>query len=92
MMAGENMHPQRPSLTYEIQLQGLISQRWIDWFGNMQVTAEQSLAQEPLTTVIVDVVDQSALLGLLQKLHNLGYPLLQVTRRGDTSQEEGSDK
>lgn len=92
MMAGEKMHPQRPSLTYEIQLRGLISRRWIEWFGNMQVTAEQNLTREPVTTIIVDVADQSALLGLLQKLHNLGYPLLQVTRRGDTSQDEGSDK
>jgi hypothetical protein len=54
--------------TYEIQVQGSISQRWVDWFGCMTNMTEK---EDPssLTTAEVYVADQAALLGQLQKLH-----------------------
>ncbi len=66
--------------TYEILVQGNISQRWVDWFGSMTILAEDQVGRQRLTTAEVQVVDQAALLGQLQKLHNLGFSLLQVRR------------
>jgi hypothetical protein len=70
---------QDQEVSYEIQVQGSISQRWVDWFGCMTIITEE---EDPssLTTAEVHVADQAALLGQLQKLHNLGFSLLQVRR------------
>jgi hypothetical protein len=70
---------QDQGVSYEIQVQGSISQRWVDWFGCMTIITEE---EDPssLTTAEVHVADQAALLGQLQKLHNLGFFLLQVRR------------
>ena len=73
---------QNQGTTYEILVQGNISQRWVDWFGCMMILAEDEGNPLSLTTAEVHVADQSALLGQLQKLHNLGFSLLQVRRIG----------
>jgi hypothetical protein len=73
---------QNQQATYEILVQGNISQRWVDWFANMTILAEDEAGPLPHTTAEVRVADQAALLGQLQKLHNLGFSLLQVRRIG----------
>ena len=62
---------------YEITVQGLVSDRWEDWLGDMArtTTDDQGLA---VTTLTGMVADQAALMGLLQTLYNLGFPLLRV--------------
>jgi hypothetical protein len=65
---------------YEVQLQGRLSQRWLDWLGDMTVVAVDEAGELWRTTAVLQVPDQAALLGQLQKLHNLGYPLLQIRR------------
>ena len=67
-------------IDYEIQLQGRLSQRWIDWFGNMTVIDDR---EWPGTSwVSLQVTDQASFLGQIQKLHNLGYTLLEIRRLG----------
>ena len=66
--------------TYEIEVQGRIGERWAHWFDDMLVTARGE-AQNTRTTLTGSVVDQAALLGLLQKLYTLGLPLLLVRRK-----------
>ncbi len=65
---------------YEVQFQGRMSQRWLDWLGGMTVQAVDEAGEVSRTTAVLQVPDQAALLGQLQKLHNLGYPLLQIRR------------
>ena len=71
---------QRIQTMYEVQFQGRISRRWLDWLGGMSILSVDETGKEARTTAVLQVPDQAALLGQLQKLHNLGYPLLQIRR------------
>ena len=69
--------------SYEIRLKGRLDARWAAWFEGLSLTHEGDG-----TTVIHGlVVDQAALHGLLNKVRDLGLPLVSVTRVGPT----GSD-
>ena len=59
---------------YEIRLQGHLDARWATWFDGL------TLAQESDGTTVLhgQVVDQAALHGLLQKVRDLGLPLVSV--------------
>jgi len=63
---------------YEIRLQGRLDARWAAWFDGLAVTA----ADDGTTALHGPVVDQAALHGVLQKVRDLGLPLLSVTRLG----------
>ena len=60
---------------YEIRLRGRLSPRWAAWFDGMALTT----ADDGTTTLRGPVTDQAALHGLLQKVRDLGLPLLSVT-------------
>jgi hypothetical protein len=66
---------------YQIQVRGWISERWRDWFDEMAITRDQTSEGVHITTLTGIVSDQAALLGLLQKLYTLGFPLLLVKRK-----------
>jgi hypothetical protein len=60
---------------YEIRVAGRLPARWSAWFDGLTIAA-----QEDGTTVIRgEVVDQAALHGLLQKLRDVGIPLVSLT-------------
>jgi hypothetical protein len=64
------------SSRYEICIKGHLSARWAARFDGMTLTA-----QDDGTTVIGGpIADQAALHGLLNKLSDLGLPLLSVTQ------------
>ena len=61
---------------YEIRLTGRIGAHWSDWFDGLTVSDDGDG-----TTVISGLVaDQAALHGLLQRVRDLGLPLVSVTR------------
>jgi len=60
---------------YEIRLQGRLDPRWATWFGGMTLTT----AGDGTTALRGPVADQAALHGLLQKVRDLGLPLISVT-------------
>ena len=63
---------------YEIRIKGHLDARWAAWFDGLDLT---NLSDG--TTVIHGVVaDQSALHGLLQKVRDVGLPLMSVTQVG----------
>jgi hypothetical protein len=60
---------------YEIRVDGHLGTRWTAWFDGLSMTTE-----EDGTTVLRGaVVDQAALHGLLQKLRDVGVPLISLT-------------
>ena len=61
---------------YEIRLKGHLDSRWETWFDGLTLTN----CTDGTTTIHGPVVDQSALHGLLQKVRDLGLPLIAVTR------------
>ena len=61
---------------YEIRLKGHLDSRWTAWFDGLNLTNES----DGTTTIHGPVVDQAALHGLLQKVRDLGLPLVSVTQ------------
>ena len=74
------------SETYEIRIQGRLAQRWSSWFDGMEITA----ADEGSTLIRGQVADQAALHGLIQKVRDLGLPLLSVTHTQTGHTQEGA--
>ncbi len=79
---------QRPS-AYSIHVEGWIADRWKDWFDGMAINLEGSMDIQATSTLQGVVADQAALLGVLQKLYDLGFPLLRVERL-ESSLADGS--
>ncbi|SDC52764.1 hypothetical protein SAMN05660690_1771 [Geodermatophilus telluris] len=67
--------PAADSPRYEIRLRGRLDPRWATWFDGMTLTT----ADDGTTALRGPVTDQAALHGLLQKVRDLGVPLLSVT-------------
>ena len=61
---------------YEIRLAGHLDPRWAAWFDGMTVSREP----DGTTAVRGEVPDQAALHGLLQRVRDLGLPLVSVRR------------
>jgi hypothetical protein len=61
---------------YEIRVQGRLEARWAAWFDGLTVTPDD----DGTTVLHGDVVDQPALHGLLQKLRDVGLPLVSLTQ------------
>ncbi|MCW2877271.1 MAG: hypothetical protein JWQ95_1371 [Sphaerisporangium sp.] len=61
---------------YEIRLKGHLDARWAAWFDGISVTN----ASDGTTVLSGQVLDQTALHGLLQKVRDVGLPLVSVTQ------------
>ena len=61
---------------YEIRIEGRLEARWAAWFDGLNLTYDG----DGTTLVEGPVVDQAALHGLLQKVRDVGLPLVSVTR------------
>ena len=61
---------------YELRVKGHLDPRWAEWFDGLTLTQ----AGDGTTVVHGPIVDQAALHGLLQKLRDLGLPLISVAR------------
>ena len=61
---------------YEIRLKGHLDSRWAAWFDGLSLTNDS----DGTTIIHGQVVDQAALYGLLQKVRDLGLPLVSVTQ------------
>ena len=64
---------------YQIRVQGWVDDRWADWLGDLTLVREGE--GDSATTILTGLVaDQSALMGLLQQLCNLGFPMLSAVQ------------
>jgi hypothetical protein len=59
---------------YRIRVKGQLGPEWSEWFGGLSIT--QGEPNE--TTLLGQILDQSALHGILNKIRDLGLPLLEV--------------
>ena len=59
---------------YELRVDGHLSPRWATWFDGLAVTPED----DGTTVICGSVVDQAALHGLLQKVRDIGIPLVSL--------------
>ena len=61
---------------YEIRLKRHLDSRWAGWFDGLTISNEN----DGTTLIQGSVVDQAALYGLLQKIRDMGLPLVSVTQ------------
>lgn len=67
---------------YRIFIRGTLDASWSDRLGGMTVSCDRLADSGPETTLIGELADQSALVGVLNTLHDLGLPLVSVERIG----------
>lgn len=65
-------------LEYQIEVQGRLGERWSHWFGDMDITVKSDAGGPTVTIFTGEVADQAALHGLLNRIRDLGLPLLLV--------------
>lgn len=76
-------------MTYQIRVQGRLDAHWSEWFDGMAIQLDKQETTLP-TTTLTGVVDQSALHGILARIHDLNLKLLSVTQLGQAPDvEEG---
>ena len=74
---------QDPVPEYEIRVAGRLTSRWSAWFDGLTVATDGGI-----TVIRGPVVDQAALHGLLQKLRDVGIPLISLTQLPPTTPTE----
>lgn len=65
-------------IEYEIEIQGWLEERWSRWFDGMNITVKTETSGPSVTVLTGLVDDQAALHGLLNRIRDLGIPLLSV--------------
>ena len=75
----------RDETTYEIRLAGLLDARWAARFDGLALRHEA----DGTSVLSGPIVDQAALHGLLQRVRDLGIPLVSVTQPGTEPDHEG---
>jgi len=72
----------RPTMSgpaaYLIRVSGWLEAGWTDYFANFSVVVSAPIGRPPETTLCGQVPDQTALRGMLDRLHHLGVKLLSV--------------
>lgn len=61
---------------YEIRVEGVLAERWSDWFEGLTVRSETNGE----TVLCGPLIDQAALYGVLAKIHALNLTLVSVFR------------
>ena len=65
-------------IAYQIKIQGRLEERWSRWFDDMDITVKSQTSDPTVTIISGMVADQAALHGLLNRIRDLGIPLLSV--------------
>ena len=72
-------HLQRDtSATYRIRVQGTVDETWSAYLGGVTIAEVHTADRAPVTILTGQLVDQAALLGVLNNLYDLGFSLLSV--------------
>lgn len=65
---------------YRIRVQGRLNEHWSSYFEEMQICLEADPEGNPVTRLTGELADQAALQGIMQKLYNLGFPLISAEK------------
>ena len=65
----------RLATRYEVRVEGHLQQRWSAWLDGFALAPES----DGITVISGQVEDQAALHGLLQKLRDIGIPMISLT-------------
>lgn len=63
---------------YRITIQGILDTKWSDYYGGMTIKPEGDPKHDARSILFGRLPDQCALIGVLNALHDIGYPILSV--------------
>ena len=63
---------------YRIYIQGTLDKNWSKYYGGMTIEHENDLKRGAMTILVGRLADQSALIGALNLLHDIGCQILSV--------------
>jgi hypothetical protein len=63
---------------YRITIQGILDTKWSDYYGGMTIKHEGDPKHDAMSILFGRLPDQCALIGVLNALHDIGYPILSV--------------
>ncbi len=66
------------SAVYRIRIWGILDETWSDYYGGMTIEHEGDPKRDAQSILLGRLADQSALIGVLNSLHDIGYPILAV--------------
>ena len=64
--------------TYRIAIKGVLGEGWSSRLGGVEIVPAQSADGQAITILTGEMVDQTALLGVLNTLYDLHLPILSV--------------
>jgi hypothetical protein len=64
--------------TYRIRIQGYLDNTWANELGGLTFTNHVASRRPMVTALTGRVIDQAELLGVLNRLYGLGFPLLSL--------------
>ncbi len=64
--------------TYRICILGTLDKQWSDYCGGMAIEHQIFLDQYPMTILKGRLTDQSALVGVINSLYDMGCPIISV--------------
>ena len=67
------------SLIYQIKVKGKLDAYWAEKFNGTTLSMSYDLENPPNTILMLQVRDQSELMGILNRLHSFNLLILQVT-------------
>jgi len=65
-------------MIYQINIKGELDQSWSDWLGEVEITSCVTEDGSVVSTLNVDVLDQPALFGILDRVRDLNLVLIDV--------------
>ena len=67
-------------MIYQIKVKGELDQSWTDWLGSIRVIVDQQDGDSVISILTVDVIDQSNLFGILDRIRDLNIFLISVMK------------
>jgi hypothetical protein len=64
--------------TYRICIVGTLDKKYSDYCGGMAIEHNIVLSQYPVTILTGRMIDQAALIGVINSFYDFGFPLLSV--------------
>jgi hypothetical protein len=65
---------------YRIRVQGKLDEHWSSYFEEMEICFETDPDGNAVTMLTGELADQAAVQGVMQKLYNLGFPLISAEK------------
>ena len=74
-------------MIYQIKILGELDQTWSNWLGNAEIELALMEDGSVVTTLTVNVADQPALFGILDRIRDLNLGLIKLIGMEDVAED-----